>query len=103
MKPILSSAEMRSCDERSIGQFGIHSSALMERAARGAVKLLASRVKLRGKRILVLCGKGNNGGDGLAMARLLKTQGANVTIGLAGEYKDLRGDALKNYKRAAKA
>ncbi|HZV13245.1 MAG TPA: NAD(P)H-hydrate dehydratase [Candidatus Kapabacteria bacterium] len=102
MKPILTSDEMRSCDERSIKQFKIASLTLMENAARGAAKLLASCVKLRRKKVLVLCGKGNNGGDGLAVARFLKAQSANVTIGLAGTGKELHGDPQKNYRRAVK-
>ncbi len=101
MLPILTSSEMRSCDERAIGEFGISSISLMEAAARGAAKALEARVKLKHKSVLILCGKGNNGGDGFALARYLIKRDARVTIALFGSPADLRGDARANYRKAA--
>jgi len=100
MKPVLTASEMRLCDERTIKEFGITGHALMETAARGAEKILALNAKIKKKHILILCGKGNNGGDGFAMGRILKKDGARVTIGLAGKASDLHGDALANHNRA---
>ena len=100
MLPILTSTEMRACDARTIGEFGVSSLVLMEAAARGAAKTLETHIKLKRKNILILCGKGNNGGDGFALARFLKKKDARVTIGLIGSPAELRGDARANYRRA---
>lgn len=71
---ILTAAQMRRCDNETIGSLGIPSRELMERAARGAADHLIrhpDEFPDRGGMILLLCGGGNNGGDGLAMARFL--------------------------------
>ncbi len=74
--PILTSALMRQCDEYTIHTLGIPSQILMERAAQGVVdylKAFSDLFPVQGN-ILVLCGSGNNGGDGFAVARLLVEQ-----------------------------
>lgn len=72
LSPILTAAEMKACDSHTINSLGIPSQILMERAARKAAALLLSRRDLFPEgEILLLCGSGNNGGDGLAMARFL--------------------------------
>ena len=70
--PILTASQMKACDGYTIDTLGIPSQILMERAARRAALFLNSRPDLfpAGK-ILLLCGSGNNGGDGFAMARFL--------------------------------
>ncbi len=70
--PVLLSREMRLCDEHAITDLGIPSQVLMERAAGAVTDCLLRRTDLfpRG-RVLLLCGSGNNGGDGLAVARFL--------------------------------
>ena len=69
---ILTAAMMRSCDQYTIDTLGVPSQALMEEAARRAGQVLTGRCDLFPTRqILVLCGSGNNGGDGLALARFL--------------------------------
>ena len=70
--PILTASQMKACDDYTIDTLGIPSQILMERAARRAALFLNSRPDLfpAGK-ILLLCGSGNNGGDGFAMARFL--------------------------------
>ena len=70
--PVLTAARMKACDSYTIDTLGIPSQALMERAAREAVAFLLERVDLYpdGK-VLLLCGSGNNGGDGFAMGRFL--------------------------------
>ena len=79
MRPLLTPEEMRDADETAISS-GTAASVLMERAgralARSAIELAGGRY---GKRVLVLCGKGNNGGDGLVAARVLRGEGLNVT------------------------
>ncbi len=71
-RPVLTSAEMRACDEYTMTDMGVSSRTLMERAAGAVVDCLLARTELfpRG-RVLVLCGNGNNGGDGFAAARFL--------------------------------
>jgi NAD(P)H-hydrate epimerase len=71
---VLTAAEMRLADQRTIDA-GIPSLVLMENAGHRAVEFLQQRFSpLRSQRILVLCGKGNNGGDGLVIARQLHTR-----------------------------
>ncbi len=72
--PILTAELMRRCDTHTINTLGIPSQALMERAARGVVQYMEANANVffaTGNRVLVLCGSGNNGGDGFAAARFL--------------------------------
>jgi ADP-dependent NAD(P)H-hydrate dehydratase / NAD(P)H-hydrate epimerase len=89
---VLSAAEMQACDRLSTERFGIPSIELMRSAAR-AVAEVALRVFPRVRRVTVLCGKGNNGGDGAMAARLLAESGLQVTVLLLGAVKELKGDA----------
>ncbi len=100
MLKLTSAAQMREMDRRTIEEFGVPSLVLMENAALRVVEVIAQRFgPLRGKRITVVCGKGNNGGDGLAIARHLATRfGAEVSIGMVGNPSELTGDAAANYK-----
>ena len=79
MRPLLTPEEMRGADEAAIGS-GTPAPVLMERAgralARAAIELAGGRY---GRRALVVCGKGNNGGDGLVAARVLRSEGLGVT------------------------
>jgi len=82
---VLSAAEMRQLDEATMRG---HSSgaALMERAGAGVVEAMERRYgPVLGLRVLVLCGTGNNGGDGLVAARRLRERGALVTVGVVGD------------------
>lgn len=72
MTPVLTAAQMKACDSYTIKELGVPSRSLMERAAREAVAFLLKRKDLfPAGRVLLLCGSGNNGGDGFAMARFL--------------------------------
>ncbi|MCC7438775.1 MAG: NAD(P)H-hydrate dehydratase [Armatimonadetes bacterium] len=94
-KPILTAAQMRAADLAAIGQHGIPSLVLMENAARGVMDALVSQYgPVSGKRILVVCGKGNNGGDGLAIARLANIGGAVATAVLLFPPEQLSPDAV---------
>ncbi|MEZ5773962.1 MAG: NAD(P)H-hydrate dehydratase [Hyphomicrobiaceae bacterium] len=88
---LLSPAEMALADRIAI-EGGIAGEALMEEAGR-AVADEARRLTAPGARIVVLCGPGNNGGDGFVAARHLARLGARVTVALAGERRALKGDA----------
>ena len=93
--------QMRELDRRAIEQARIPSVNLMERAAEGicaaALELLPERA---GKcRAAVFCGSGNNGGDGIAAARLLFLSGVRTRVFLAGSYEKLTPDALEMTRR----
>jgi NAD(P)H-hydrate epimerase len=89
--------------DRATNGAGTPSMDLMARAGaacgRAAVRMLGGTY---GRRILIVCGKGNNGGDGLIMAEYLAGRGALCTIVLLAAPADLKGDALTAYRRAAK-
>jgi NAD(P)H-hydrate epimerase len=90
---VLTAAEMREVDRLTI-EAGIPGIILMENAAHRVVEFLEKRfAPLSGQRIMVLCGKGNNGGDGLAIARQLR-----CTCVLLADPDDLKGDAAANYR-----
>ncbi len=77
--PILSAARMKACDTHTIRDLGTPSRTLMERAAAAVVDALDRHADLfPGHTVTVLCGRGNNGGDGFAVARLLAESGANT-------------------------
>ena len=94
---VLSAAEMQDCDRLTTERFGIASIELM-RSAAGAVAEMARRVFPRARRVTVLCGKGNNGGDGAMAARLLAERGLDVTVLLLGLPNDLKGDAATAWR-----
>ncbi len=79
MAAILTSQQMRQADQSAISVLGVASLVLMENAARSCAEHLARMLDgLEDRRVVVLCGKGNNGGDGLAIARLCRNRGALV-------------------------
>lgn len=97
MTPVLSRAQMRAYDRYAIENGHVPSIVLMENAARGAADVI---VHLLGPpspgRIAVVCGAGNNGGDGFAVARHLLARGFDVAAVLAAAGAKLTGDALVN-------
>jgi len=101
---VLSAAEMQACDRATTERFGIPSLDLM-RAAAAAVAGFAREQFPQARRMTVLCGKGNNGGDGMMAARLLANAGLEVTTLLLGSPDELRGDAAQAWRalRAAPA
>jgi ADP-dependent NAD(P)H-hydrate dehydratase / NAD(P)H-hydrate epimerase len=80
---VLSAAEMQACDRSTTKRFGVPSLELM-RAAAGAVVAFAREQFPHAKRVTVLCGRGNNGGDGMMAARQLADAGLKVTTLLLG-------------------
>ena len=89
---ILTAAEMGAADQRSV-EGGIAIGELME-AAGEAVAAFCLRQYPDAARVMVVCGKGNNGGDGFATARLLASEGVGVRVLLVGRQDDVKGDAL---------
>jgi NAD(P)H-hydrate epimerase len=93
--PILDCNVIRRIDREAIENLGIPGLVLMENAGRGIAELICSRCDAG--RILICCGTGNNGGDGLVAARHLDARGYSVSIVLACPGEQLRGDPLANY------
>ena len=97
---ILTAAEMREVDRLSTEKAGIASLALMENAGRSVVEFIQQRFSnISCRRIVILCGKGNNGGDGFVVARHLKQMGAKPEVILCGSPDEVRGDAAENLGR----
>src|SRR6266540_5681716 len=94
---VLNSAQMRDADRRTIEEIGIPSLVLMENAGRQAVAAMEAMYSdLLERQVAVLCGRGNNGGDGFVIARTLVQRGADVSVFLLGRVADVRGDARIN-------
>ena len=95
MIPLLTAEQMRRCDDDTI-QNGTPSRTLMERAARAAIDVLMQELTVdQDTRIVVLCGGGNNGGDGFAMARFLWEEGHRVTVCYGGVWCDSHPDTTR--------
>ena len=90
--PVLTADQMRAADRVSTERFGIPSIVLMRQAGQ-AVARFVDREYPDSRRIAVLCGKGNNGGDGFVAARALAAGGREVTVLLLGDPDELKGDA----------
>ena len=88
---VLTLAESRQLDRRAIDELGLPAAVLMENAALGVADALGASFP-RARRVLVYCGPGNNGGDGLAVARQLDARGYDVEVRLARFGATLSGD-----------
>ena len=94
---VLDGAQMRDADRRTIDEIGIPSIVLMENAGHEVVAAMEKTFgDLRSRRIAILCGRGNNGGDGFVIARTLRQQGVDVGVFLLGRIADVKGDARTN-------
>src|SRR5688572_826711 len=94
---VLNSAQMREADRRTIEEIGIPSLVLMENAGRQVVAAIeAMHGDLLESQVAVLCGRGNNGGDGFVVARTLMQRGVSVSVFLLGRVAEVRGDARTN-------
>jgi NAD(P)H-hydrate epimerase len=97
---IVTGTEMQSLDRRTIVEAQIPGAVLMERAGEGIVRHLEDYCgPARGKTITILCGKGNNGGDGLVVARLLHRRRARIHVILLTPITDLGRDTAMMYRR----
>lgn len=97
LDPLPDAREQRALDEWTIGERGIPGVELMERAGTGLAELTGELAP--SGRVVVVCGKGNNGGDGLVAARVLRERGRQVDVLLLGDPGELRGDAATNLER----
>ncbi|MDF0676008.1 MAG: NAD(P)H-hydrate dehydratase [Nitrospira sp.] len=100
MTKIITAAQMQELDRRTISEAHIPAATLMERAGSGVVSCLEQRLgPLRGKTVTVVCGKGNNGGDGFVAARLLRRRHANVRVLAMAPISELSRDAATMYRQ----
>jgi len=96
---VVKAAEMREIDRMAIQELGIAGVVLMENAARGASRFFLDHFRPGpDSRILILCGRGNNGGDGYVMARYLLQAGLKVKVVVLSSRDKIQGDALINLK-----
>ena len=99
----LTATEMRDVDRLTTERFAIPGHQLMEAAGKSVADVFLEKFRERNarlpSRVCVLCGKGNNGGDGLVVARHLQGRADQVRVFLFAEPGDLRGDAARNYER----
>jgi ADP-dependent NAD(P)H-hydrate dehydratase / NAD(P)H-hydrate epimerase len=95
---IVTADEMREIDRASSQRFGVPSLSLMENAGSAVAEFVVARYP-SAERVGVICGKGNNGGDGFVAARKLKAAGKEVRVVLLAEPADLRGDAAEMFAK----
>lgn len=89
-------SEMRALDKRAIEEFGIVEELLMENAGQAAYLVLSREFGIKDKTITIFCGTGNNGGDGLVVARKIHANGGTVKVYLLGDPGKYRGAAKIN-------
>ena len=100
----LTAAEMREVDRLTTERNGVPGLTLMENAGAGVAEFVRGKFPhSERQRIVVLCGKGNNGGDGFVVARKLRDAGCNVSVYLVADAKEMRGDAAVNHDRWKKS
>jgi ADP-dependent NAD(P)H-hydrate dehydratase / NAD(P)H-hydrate epimerase len=97
---VLSASEMQACDRATTERFAVPSLKLM-RSASAAVSSFAREQFPQAQRVTVLCGRGNNGGDGMMTARMLATAGLKVTTVLLGSPEGMAGDAAAAWRELA--
>jgi hydroxyethylthiazole kinase-like uncharacterized protein yjeF len=95
---IVTAVEMRDIDRATSQRFGVPSLSLMENAGSAVAEFVVTRYP-SAERIGVICGKGNNGGDGFVAARKLKAAGKEVRVVLLAEPGELRGDAAEMFAK----
>ena len=97
LEPLPDADRMRATDAWAIQEQGVPSLDLMERAGAGLARLVADRAPEGA--VAMVCGKGNNGGDGLVAARILREEDREVRVLLTGAADELRGDPAVNLER----
>lgn len=101
---VLTAVEMREVDRLTTERYGTPSLSLMENAGKSVADFMVVRFRrLESRRIVVLCGKGNNGGDGFVTARHLADAGASPIVILVAAQDEMRGDAAANRDRWQKS
>src|ERR1700722_10367652 len=97
---ILTAAEMKEVDRLTTARYRAPSLTLMENAGRSVAEFILQRFpNLAARSVMVLCGKGNNGGDGFVVARQLRKMGAKPEVYFIGNPREAKGDAATNLNR----
>ena len=97
---LVTAAEMQEMDRLTIESHGISGLELMESAGKGAARMVLDQFADRLKAgVGIICGNGNNGGDGFVIARYLADQRVRVTVYLLAKASTVKGDAAVNLKR----
>src|SRR5262249_25192909 len=94
----LSRDQVRELDRRATDEFGVQGIVLMENAGRGCAELLM-KLNPEKKPVEIVCGPGNNGGDGFVIARVLEKSGYRCRVYLFARPNSLTGDAKPNYAK----
>ncbi len=104
MQPVLSAEQIREIDRLTVENYHTSSLLLMEAASAACMEAIRSRLngELEGKKALILCGKGNNGGDGAALARAMSRAGMHCGVVLFGKLAATSGDARTNFDSVAR-
>jgi hydroxyethylthiazole kinase-like uncharacterized protein yjeF len=93
MRPVVTAAEMRALDHATIEEVGLSAAILMETAGRAVADAALRMLGAERGHVAVVCGPGNNGGDGFVAARVLRDRGIDAVVYLAAERAAVRGDA----------
>ncbi|MBS3818332.1 NAD(P)H-hydrate dehydratase [bacterium] len=94
--------EMENLDKTATKKYSISQEFLMENAGEAAYFVIKTRLGIENKNFMVLCGSGNNGGDGLVVARKIHSSGGNVKVSLLSEASKFKGSAQLNHKIASR-
>src|SRR5947209_6003705 len=94
MRPVVTAAEMSALDRATIDDIGIPAMTLMETAGRAVAAAALEMLGEQAGPVAVVCGQGNNGGDGFVVARVLRSHGVDALVYLAANREAIRGDAL---------
>ena len=100
MQPVLSAEQIREIDRLTVENYHTPSLLLMEAASSACMEAIRTRLNndLLNRKALILCGKGNNGGDGAALARSMSHNGMHCSVVLFGKLAETSGDARTNFE-----
>ncbi len=94
--------EMRNLDRGATEEFGISQDLLMENAGQAVYSVISRQLGIKNSKFVIFCGGGNNGGDGLVVARKIHSNGGEVKVFLLDDEEKLRGAARKNFEIVSK-
>src|SRR4030043_2141753 len=90
--------EMKNLDRRATEEFGISEDLLMENAGQAVYFVISQELGIKDNRFIVFCGGGNNGGDGLVVARKIHSSGGEAKVFLLDDEAKFKGGARKNFE-----
>jgi len=104
VRPVLSAEQIREIDRLTVENYHTPSLLLMEAASSTCLEAVRTRLDcdLADRKALILCGKGNNGGDGAALARAMSRAGMHCSVVLFGKLSETFGDARTNFDALAR-